>query len=888
MSGWHRMTAEDALRDLRTDAASGLGACEAARRLAETGPNELPSAAPVPAWKILLRQFKNVLIAILLAAIALSLASGQPLEAATIAAIALFTVVLGFVQELRAGRSLEALRRLTAPAAAVVRDGAVCRIPAREVVPGDIFVLSAGDLVPADGRLIETADLAVDEASLTGESSPAEKQVGPLEEAIALGDRVNMVYSSTAVTHGRGRAVAVSTGPRTEVGTIGRLLAAVSAPKTPLERQMDGLGRSLGVVSIGIVAIVVLAGLLRGQPPAQMFLFGIAFAVAVVPEALPAVVTISLAIGAGLMAKRNALIRRLPAVETLGCATVICSDKTGTLTSGEMTVRELLAGDVLLEVTGAGFDTRGAFLVDGSPAPPDETLTSFLRAAALCSDAGLQETPEAGRRRIAGDPTEAALVVVAAKGGVAKAALDAAFPRAGEIPFSSERRRMTTIHLAGGETVAFSKGAPEVILESCTRRRGSRGDEPLTASSRSEILRRAQAMAGRAMRVLAVSERRGGPVADAEKEMTFLGLAGMIDPPRPEAREAIETCREAGIRPVMITGDHPATARAIAAELGLLREGRVVTGTELDAMDDARLEKEVESIDIYARVSSAHKMRVVETLQKRGHVVAMTGDGVNDAPALKKADIGVAMGITGTDVAKEAAAMTLADDNFATIVAAVREGRAIFDNIRKYLTYLLSSNLGEIGLIAAATAVGLPLPLTAVQILYVNLATDGLPAIALAVDPHEPDLMRRPPRRPGSSILSGHVAGLMVLGGLWSMLVNLGVFVFALRSGMGMSEAVTMTFVSLILIQFFKAYIFRSERHPVLRRPFANRWRNLAVAWELVLLAAVVYVPVLQKLFGTFGLRAADWLVVVPAALTVFPVLEAAKWIGRSRCGKVP
>jgi Ca2+-transporting ATPase len=546
-----------------------------------------------------------------------------------------------------------------------------------------------------------------------------------------------------------------------------------------------------------------------------------------------------------------------------------------------MTVLEVYSGGNLLMVTGVGYDPRGTFSLDGSTVEPDEPLAALLRTAALCSDAELVRDPGGEHRPRKGDPTELALVVAAAKGGFLKPALEAVNPRRGEIPFSSERKRMTTLHVDGVDAIACSKGAPEVILESCTRWKTPRGDEPLTAFFRAEILGRAQDMANRALRVLAVSRRQGTSLDHAEKEMTFLGLFGMIDPPRPEAVAAIETCRQAGIRPVMITGDHPATARAIARDLGLLREGRVVTGVELDAMSEEALEKDIESFDVYARVSPEHKLRVVSTLQKRGHVVAMTGDGVNDAPALKKADIGVAMGITGTDVAREAAAMTLTDDNFASIVVAVQEGRAIFDNIKKYLMYLLSSNLGEIGLIAATMIAGLPLPLTAVQILYVNLATDGLPALALAVDPHEPDLMRRPPRKPGTGILSRHVLGLMVLGGFWSMTVNFGIFGWALRSGLEEAEAVTMTFVSLVLIQFFKAYIFRSERHSLFQRPFANRWLNLAVAWQMLLLAAIVYVPVLQMLFGTFALGPADWLLIVPAALSIFPVLETAKWARR-------
>lgn len=892
MKPWHAVSKEEAIRLLRTDPAAGLTSAEASRRRAGQGPNELPSAAPVPAWKTFLRQFGSVLIVVLLAATAMSFALRHYLEAVGIAAIALFTVLLGFVQEYRAGRALEALRRLAAPAATVFRDGRERRVPAREIAPGDIVLLSAGDLIPADGRLLEAVNLSVDEALLTGESVPAAKDADAQAPGTAApGDRSNMVFSSTTVASGRGRAVIVATGSCTEVGAIGGLLDAVAAPRTPLERQMDALGRTLAAASLAIAAAVVSLGLLRGLPPAEMILFGIAFAVAVVPEALPAVVTISLAIGARLMAGRNALVRRLPAVETLGCATVICSDKTGTLTAGEMAVREIFAGGNVLTAAETGPGRGGAFLHGGKPAEPDETLRALLRACVLCSDAGIDRDRPGEKGRAKGDATESALVDAAARFGIGKPETEGAYPRRDEIPFSSERKRMTTIHASPAGFLACSKGAPEIVLEACTLRRTVSGVEPLPPPARAEILRIARGMADRAMRVIAVSERGDASRENAEKEMTFLGLVGMIDPPRPESRPAIETCRAAGIRPVMITGDHPSTAGAIARELGLLREGAVVTGAELDAMSDADLERKIDAIDVYARVSPSHKLRVVSTLQRSGHVVAMTGDGVNDTPALKKADIGVAMGITGTDVAREAAAMTLVDDNFASIVSAVREGRAIFDNIRKYLMYLFSSNLGEIGLIAATMLAGLPLPLTAVQILYVNLATDGLPAIALAFDPHEPDLMRRPPRQPGEGLLTGRLVALTVLGGLWSTAVNTGVFAWSLRSGMDVGKAGALTFVSLVLIQFFKAYVFRSERHSLFRRPFANRWLNLAVGWELLLLAAIVYAPPLQGMFGTFSLSAADWLVVAPAALSVIPAIEAAKRFsgtGRTGHGRVP
>jgi Ca2+-transporting ATPase len=617
-----------------------------------------------------------------------------------------------------------------------------------------------------------------------------------------------------------------------------------------------------------------------------MFIFAIALAVAVVPEALPAVVTISLALGVQRMVRRNALVRKLPTVETLGSTSVICSDKTGTLTKDEMTVRKVYVAGRFVDVTGSGYDPHGEFHLDGQRNGHLPELRQLLTAGALASDARLIQ--EDGRWDIQGDPTEGALVVAAAKAGLHKDELERQYPRVAEVPFTSETKRMTTLHRAlGREHIAYSKGAPEVILASCTQALTEQGEQPLDGAGREKILSAAQEMANDALRVLAVAGRETcGPetagLAAAEQEMTFLGLLGMIDPPRPEAKQAIAICEAAGIRPVMITGDHPVTAQAVARELGLLRNGdRVVTGVELEAMSDEALEQAVDQIGVYARVSPAHKLRVVTAWQKRGEVVAMTGDGVNDAPALKKADIGIAMGITGTDVSKEAAAMMLTDDNFSSIVAAVEEGRGIFGNIKKYLMYLLSSNIGEIGLMAGAALLGVPLPLSAVQILFVNLATDGLPALALAVDPPESDLMRRRPRDPRKGIFTRAVVTLMVTGGLWSAVSNLALFIWAINSGRSLPEAMTMTFVSLVLIQFFKAYNYRSDRLSVLRRPFANRWLNLAIVFDLLLLAAVVYVPFLQGPFETFSLTLVDWLIVTTIALTVSPVIELAKWMER-------
>lgn len=879
-SPWHTLPVETVFSLLECTP-NGLTSEEAARRLARYGPNELQAARRISPWAILLQQFKNVLIIILLIAVGLSAILGHSIEAIAIAVIVLFAAGLGFVQEYRAERAIEALRQMAAPVATALRDGDDVEILARDLVPGDIILLKTGDRVPADARLIEAINLQVMEAALTGESVPVEKHTAPLPDPrLGVGDRKNMVYAGTVVTYGRGRAVVVATGMQTEFGQIAQMLQTIEVGRTPLQENLDKVGHTLARAALVVVLLIVALGLLRGQPLLEMFVFGIALAVAVVPEALPAVVTISLAIGVQRMARRNALVRRLSAVETLGSTSVICSDKTGTLTRDEMTVRRIFAAGRFFEVSGAGYEPQGAFSENGRVVEPTlPALQTLLRGAVLASDARLVQTD--GRWRIKGDPTEGALVVAAARAGLQKADLDQQFPRVHEIPFTSETKRMTTLHKTADGVVAYSKGAPEIILASCAWEWTDEGPVPLDDGRRETILRVAQQMANDALRVLGVACKRDARLEEAEREMTFLGLVGMIDAPRPEAKKAIQVCREAGIKPVMITGDHPVTAQAVARELGLLTSERAVTGAEVDGMSDADLERDVENIAVYARVSPAHKLRVVTALQKKGHVVAMTGDGVNDAPALKQADIGVAMGITGTDVSKEAAAMTLLDDNFASIVAAVEEGRAIFGNIKKYLMYLLSSNIGEIVLMAGATLLGLPLPLTAVQILYVNLATDGLPALALSVDPPEPDMMRRKPRNPRTGIFTRPVVTLMILGGLWSAIVNLSLFTWALNSGRSVAEAMTMTFVSLVLILFFKAYNFRSDRHSVLNRPFANKWLNLAILWELLLLSLIVYVPVLHKPFGTFSLPLIDWAIVIGAAFTISPVLEIAKWMER-------
>jgi Ca2+-transporting ATPase len=882
---WHTLAVADVFRELSSQT-DGLTQEAARQRLADYGPNELQSGHKVSAWQILLDQFKNVLLLILIIATGLSIATGHGTEAVVIGVIVFFAVGLGFFQEYRAERAMEALQEMAAPTAAVIRGGEETQLPARELVPGDVILLKAGDKVPADCRLTDAHNLQTDEAPLTGESVPVEKQTAPLPEAdLSAGDRTNIAFAGTAITYGRGRAVVVATGMNTEFGRIASMLQSVQQSRTPLQKNLDKVGRALAVVALAIVILIVALGFWRRdeqqQSVMELLLFGVALAVAVVPEALPAVVTVSLAIGVQRMVKRNALVRRLPAVETLGSTSVICSDKTGTLTKDEMTVRRLFVAGRTYEVSGAGYEPTGEFSADGGRIDPPEPVRELLKAGALASDAHLVHDDEAQRWQVQGDPTEGALVAAAAKAGLHKPKLEAEWPRIDEIPFSSDSKRMTTFHQADDGPIAYAKGAAEMLLGSCTKQLSDHGEVELSEAEREAVAEAGRQMAAGALRVLALARRQHASRESIDEGLTLLGLAGMLDPPRPEAKAAVEKCEAAGIKVVMITGDHPVTAKAIAGDLGIAKEGRVVTGAELDRMTDESLQADVENIEVYARVSPAHKLRVVTALQARDHVVAMTGDGVNDAPALRKANIGIAMGITGTDVTKEAAEMTLTDDNFASIVAAVEEGRGIYGNIKKYLMYLLSANIGEIGLMAGAAAAGLPMPLTAVQILYVNLATDGLPALALAVDPPEDDIMEQPPRNPRTGIFTPSVVRLMLLGGAWSAITNLALFVGARHLGYANETAMTMTFISLVLIQFFKAYGYRSDHQHVLHRPLSNRWLNAAILWELGLLVVILYVPFLQRAFDLTPLSLWEWLFLLLWSHTILPVLEFGKWLER-------
>jgi len=887
---WYNLSVSEVLGRLGSDPKTGLSQEEVQRRLAECGLNELAERKRVSPWRLFLEQFKNFLIIILLVAIALSAILGEVADAVVIFVIVLFAAGLGFFQEYRAERAMEALKKMAAPQARVIRGGEEKLVLACELVPGDIVLLSTGDRVPADMRLIEAVNLRTDEAPLTGESTPVEKTVEPLEGEMAVGDRVNMAFMGTVVVHGRGKGVVTATGMATEFGKIAALLGEVEKERTPLQVNLDRLGKYIGIAALVLCFILASIGVMRGHEVLEMVIWGVSLAVAAVPEALPAVVTISLALGVQRMVKRHALIRKLPAVETLGCTTFICSDKTGTLTQNQMMVRRIFVEDKLMEVTGRGYEPVGSFYVDGRPVDVQREagLKLLLQGIALCNDASMVCVD--GTWGVRGDPTEGALLVAAAKAGLDKEELCRQYPRVDEIPFTAETKKMTTIHrAAGGELIAYSKGAPEVVLESCKSIHLGGVEKELDVADRRRVLGIAQQMAEAALRVLGVAYKRlpENTLEAADSDMVFLGLVGMIDPPREEAKDAVRLCEQAGIKSVMITGDHKLTAVAIAKELGLLKGGIALSGEEMDRISDEEFERIVERVEVYARVSPAHKLRVVEALAKKGHVVAMTGDGVNDAPALKKADIGVAMGITGTGVSKEAADMVLTDDNFASIVAAVEEGRGIFDNIKKYLMYLLSSNLGEVLLMAVAILfgplIGLPygaIPLIAIQILFVNLVTDGLPAIALSVDPPAPDIMQRKPRPRGQGVFTMPVVVLIMVGGVWSCLVNLGIFKWALDAGKTMIEAQCLCFLTLIMIQFFKAYNFRSERHSVFKRGFfRNKWLNLAVGSQILLMLVIIYVPVFQDVFHTYPLDSFDWLVSLLLSLSIFPVLELSKLI---------
>ncbi|MEM0333639.1 MAG: cation-translocating P-type ATPase, partial [Candidatus Aenigmatarchaeota archaeon] len=782
----YTLSVEETLEIFKTRL-EGLTEEEARERLKIYGYNEFVEKKRKSPIALFLKQFVNFLVVILLIASGISILFGELIDFFTIFLIVVLSGILGFIQEYKAEEALEALKKIAAPMATVVRNALEKRIPVREIVPGDIIIVSAGDKVPADCRIIEAINLQVDESPLTGESTPVEKITTSLPENTPLGDRKNMLFYGTVVTYGRGKGVVVATGMQTEFGKIASLLQEVEERKTPLQKDLDRTSKTLGLYILILCGIISTVGFLKGYPFWQMLMWGVALAVAVIPEALPAVVTISLALGVKRMVKRKALIIKLPAVETLGSVSVICSDKTGTLTKNEMTVTKIWLNNIFVEVTGTGYVPEGEFLIDGKPiSEKNENLMFLLKIGVLCNDASM--IFEENRWKIVGDPTEGALIVAGAKAKLLKDTLSSSYPRVAEIPFTSERKRMTTVHITSDKKkLVFCKGAPEVILSLCEYILENNQEKRLTESDKEKIHQVVVEMAKEGLRVMGLAYKvlkediSNISEEKIEKGLTLVGLVGMIDPPREEAKIAVKVCKSAGIKPVMITGDHKITAMAIAKELGILSEKeKALSGEELEKISEKELEAEVEMISVYARVSPEHKLKIVKAFQSKNHIVAMTGDGINDAPALKAADIGIAMGITGTDVAKEASDMILLDDNFATIVSAVKEGRTIFANIRKYLIYLLTGNVGTVVGLTLALLAGLPLPLVAVQILYINLLMDGAPAVALGLEPPEPGIMNKPPRNPKEGIFNRYVLIFILLMGSLIGLWALGFFTYTL------------------------------------------------------------------------------------------------------------
>ncbi|HEY8853259.1 MAG TPA: cation-translocating P-type ATPase [Gemmatimonadaceae bacterium] len=908
----YRLTADEAVAALATDRHRGLAAAEAARRLNELGRNELASEARVPGWRRFLSQFRDVLVILLLVATAVSVAlwfverdTALPYESIAIFAVVLLNATMGFIQESRAEAAVAALRAMSASEASVIRDGERRRVAAAELVPGDVILIEQGDTIPADARVIESTALMTAEAALTGESLPVSKNAAPIADEAAVADRENMIFSGTAATYGRGSALVTDTGMSTEVGRIAGLLKESPDEVTPLQRELDRTGKILGFVVLAIAAIMIvtiilvedvhgIAGIL------DVLILGVALAVAAVPEGLPAVVTAVLSIGVQRMARRNAIVRHLAAVETLGSASVIASDKTGTLTRNEMTVRVVVTASGRVSFSGSGYSPEGEVQREGGGSLDGalrEELERALAAANLANNATVRE--ENGRWMVEGDPTEGALLVAARKAGLSET-FDARFSRVGEIPFSSERKLMSTLHRdseRGDKQTVFTKGAPDVLLARCPWELVGENPVPLTAERRAEIEQTNLALADEALRTLGVAIRRlteDVPVAagsevesSVEQDLIFAGLIGMIDPPRAEASEAVARAKRAGIRLIMITGDHPRTAAVIARELGISGDGRTITGAELDKQSDDALAKTVAEVSVYARVNPDHKLRIVKALQRDRAIVAMTGDGVNDAPALKTADIGVAMGVMGTDVAREAADIVLADDNFASIVAAVDEGRAIFANIRTFLRYLLSSNIGEVLTmffgVLLATWIGLPsengvivLPLLATQLLWINLVTDGAPALALGVDPPEEDLMRQPPRPNGEPVITGEMWRGIFFNGVVMAIATLLVLDASLPGGFisgngNLRYAQTMTFTCLTLAQFFNVFNSRSDRRSAFAGIFSNRWVWGALALSMALQLMVTYVPAMQQAFGTMPLSLTDWVkCLIPASAVLW------------------
>ena len=930
---WHAIPIDEVLKKLQVNAHDGLTSSQAARLLDELGPNQLEEAPRPTFWQMLWDQLNNFVVIMLIIASIISPVLGDYVEAAAIMAIVILNAILGIVQEGRAEEALAALQKLAAPDAQVIRDGHRIVVPARELVPGDITLLEAGNYVPADVRLIESMNLKVEEAALTGESVPVQKIDDlVLEEEASLGDRKNSAFMSTLVSYGRGVGVVVGTGMKTQIGLIASMIQGVETEETPLQKRLDQLGKTLGWAALIICALVFGIGWLRGYDPLEMFIIAVSLAIAAVPEGLPAVVTISLALGMREMVQRNALIRRLASVETLGSATVICSDKTGTLTQNEMTVTQISIDGKDIHITGTGYTPQGEFQIDGKSIDIHDypAATTALWVGALNNDALLERNEDGGYRMI-GDPTEGAIIVTAAKADKDYQKHERDYPRVQEIPFDSVRKRMTTIHkVIDPHTEDFSpfktddshkdwyvvavKGAPDVMLELCQQYQTYDDQQAETTDSVRERIRTANdEMASKALRVIAVAYKMVRELPEeltpemVEKDLIFAGLIGMIDPPRAEVGESLVVAANAGIRTIMITGDYAQTARAIAEAIGLMDfDQQVVTGAELSQMNDETLREKIKSVNVFARVSPEHKMRIVDALQSHNEVVAMTGDGVNDAPAIKRSDIGVAMGITGTDVAKETADMVLTDDNYTSIVSAVEQGRVIYSNIRKFVFFLLSSNVAEIMIIFLATLAGLPAPLTAIQLLWLNLVTDGAPALALAMEKGDPDIMEQKPRAKEEPIINktmglgiivqtfaqtGAVLTAFALGLLWHLEAGAAVvgnpLIYILQHdwrGVDVQTAETMAFLTLSLAELFRAYTVRSERASLFTiGVFSNKYMQAAVALSIVLLLLVANVPFLQPIFNTHFLSGTEWLVVVSLALIPAVAEEITKFFLRRR-----
>lgn len=873
---WHAMAAEKVTSELAVDPARGLSGAEAQSRLAAHGPNRLAEKPLRPAWLKFVDQFKSVLIAILIVAAGLAFLIGDVKDMVVILIVVVFNALLGFYQEHRAEQSLAALKQMLALKARVRRDGHKLEIAAEELVPGDLVLLEAGDKLPADGRLVEAHSLEIDESALTGESHAVGKDRNTVSDAAApLADRTNMAFMNTVVTRGRAAMLVTATGMRTEMGRIAGMMEEAPEAATPLQIQLDRLGKRLAMIAVVVVALILGLALYQGVPLAQAALTAITLAVAAIPEGLPAVVTVTLALGMRRMAGQRAIVKRLAAVETLGCTTVICSDKTGTLTLNQMTARAFLHGGRRYAVSGQGYAAEGEIEADDGGAVPD--LSALLLPAALCNDSRIRDG------QLIGDPTEGALAALAAKGGVdAQAAADH-LPRLAELPFDSANKFMATFHRDGEHIRMFVKGAPDVLLARCAAVSGEAGEQSLDEGARENLVRENEAMASRGLRVLALASRTlpardfdpAGEQMPNVTDLTLQGLVGIMDPPRPEARDAIALCNSAGIRVKMITGDHKATAAAIARELGLT--GEALEGRELDGLDKDELARRIEGVVVFARVAPEHKVRLVQALQREGQVVAMTGDGVNDAPALKSADIGVAMGVTGTEVSKEAAAMVLTDDNFASIVRAVKEGRTIYDNIVKFVRFQLGTNMGALGTVLGASLLGWPVPFNPIQILWVNMIMDGPPAMALGVDPPRHGIMDEPPREPEAEILTWRRLGKLTAFGLTMTLGTLAVFRYGLQSG-DEARALTLAFTTFVLFQFFNVFNARAETASAFAQHFfCNRILWLALAAVLALQVVVVHWEPAQTVFGTTALALADWGVAAAVASSVLLLEEARK-----------